>query len=105
MSRYTTRVQVVFDSKMFKLFYIKKEIWIWKTNNDIEEFKFSIIDLHCRSCRGVASWTDPEKQDGDRCRRTVFMNTAMSLLAAIDAATGLPCPGFGNNVSRCLHEY
>ncbi|PKQ04318.1 MAG: pyrroloquinoline quinone-dependent dehydrogenase, partial [Alphaproteobacteria bacterium HGW-Alphaproteobacteria-12] len=48
-------------------------------------------------CRGVASWTDEGAAPGDPCATRVFMGTADSRLIALDAASGVPCPGFGTN--------
>jgi len=45
--------------------------------------------------RGVSLWTDSTKAaDGD-CRRRVFVGTIDARLFALDAATGRPCPDFG----------
>lgn len=46
-------------------------------------------------CRGVASWMDEGAAPGDACAMRVFMGTADSRLIALDAATGMPCAGFG----------
>jgi quinoprotein glucose dehydrogenase len=45
--------------------------------------------------RGVSLWTDPQTNDGEACRRRVFVATIDARLIALDAATGLPCDGFG----------
>ncbi|MGH0031094.1 MAG: pyrroloquinoline quinone-dependent dehydrogenase [Myxococcota bacterium] len=46
-------------------------------------------------CRGVSTWLDASAQEGSRCRRTLFTGTNDARLFALDAATGIPCPGFG----------
>ncbi len=46
-------------------------------------------------CRGVATWLDPDREEGDVCRRRVLTNTVDARLIALDAATGRPCPDFG----------
>lgn len=60
--------------------------------------------MHCqlyfsRTCRGVATWSDNTKIDGDECRKRVFMATTSGLLVSIDAATGKLCLEFGENVN------
>ncbi len=47
-------------------------------------------------CRGVEAWTDPQRADGQACRRTLFTATNDGRLIALDGATGRPCAGFGN---------
>ncbi|MEN8160304.1 MAG: PQQ-binding-like beta-propeller repeat protein, partial [Myxococcota bacterium] len=47
------------------------------------------------TCRGVETWLDPERATGDVCRRRIFTNTLDARLIALDAATGKPCPDFG----------
>jgi quinoprotein glucose dehydrogenase len=47
------------------------------------------------ACRGVAYW-DRESREGV-CARRIFLGTADSRLIALDAATGRPCRGFGEN--------
>jgi quinoprotein glucose dehydrogenase len=49
------------------------------------------------TCRGVETWLDPERAAGDVCRRRIFTNTLDARLIALDAATGKPCPDFGND--------
>ncbi len=46
-------------------------------------------------CRGVSSWLDPERGDGEVCRRRIFTGTNDARLIALDAATGRPCGDFG----------
>jgi quinoprotein glucose dehydrogenase len=58
------------------------------------------IDLHAPYSeglvnRGVALWTDPDKTEGDTCRRQIFLATIDARLFALDAATGPPCADFG----------
>ncbi|MCH6552398.1 MAG: PQQ-binding-like beta-propeller repeat protein, partial [Planctomycetes bacterium] len=47
-------------------------------------------------CRGVSTWRDRERSPGDVCARRIFTATNDARLIALDAATGLPCPDFGN---------
>ena len=54
----------------------------------------------CRTCRGLATWVDPRKQDGAPCRRYVYMGTLAARLVAVDAATGEFCTEFGDGVGQ-----
>jgi quinoprotein glucose dehydrogenase len=46
--------------------------------------------------RGVAHWRDAAAADG-ACARRLFLGTLDARLIALDAATGRPCAGFGEN--------
>jgi quinoprotein glucose dehydrogenase len=46
--------------------------------------------------RGVEAWEDPEGDEGDLCRGRIFFATLDARLLALDAETGEPCPGFGD---------
>ena len=46
-------------------------------------------------CRGVAYWRDPAAQGV--CASRIYMGTNDARLVAIDARTGRPCTGFGDN--------
>lgn len=56
--------------------------------------------------RGVATWLDPNmhEQPGGLCRRRIFEATLDALLVALDAATGIPCPDFGENGQVSLRQ-
>jgi quinoprotein glucose dehydrogenase len=47
------------------------------------------------ACRGVSSWIDGTAPAGGECRRRIYLATTDARLFALDAATGRPCPGFG----------
>ncbi len=47
-------------------------------------------------CRGVASWRDPDAAAGAPCESRIFSATNDGRLLALDAASGRPCPGFGD---------
>lgn len=49
------------------------------------------------TCRGVSVWTDIAMEPGAICATRLFMGTVDSRLIALDAASGAPCPGFGDN--------
>ncbi|MET4291983.1 quinoprotein glucose dehydrogenase [Bradyrhizobium sp. LB12.1] len=48
-------------------------------------------------CRGVTYWIDDEAPVDATCRSRIFMGTNDVRLIALDAKTGIPCAGFGNN--------
>jgi len=47
------------------------------------------------TCRGLATWVDPQRKPFEACRRTLFEATQDGRLVAVDGATGQPCSGFG----------
>jgi quinoprotein glucose dehydrogenase len=47
------------------------------------------------TCRGLATWVDPERLPGQVCRRSLYEATQDGRLIAVDAAIGRPCPTFG----------
>jgi quinoprotein glucose dehydrogenase len=47
------------------------------------------------TCRGLATWVDPQRQTGEACRRTIYEAVLDGRLVAVDGATGQPCTGFG----------
>jgi quinoprotein glucose dehydrogenase len=49
------------------------------------------------TCRGVATWVDPERQPGELCRRIIYTATQDGRLIAADGATGRRCPAFGGD--------
>jgi len=49
------------------------------------------------TCRGLATWVDPERQPGEACHRRIYEAVLDGRLVAVDAATGQPCAGFGAN--------
>ena len=49
------------------------------------------------TCRGVSHWQDDEAEAGSHCASRLFMGAVNSLLIALDASTGTPCPGFGDD--------
>ena len=48
-----------------------------------------------RASRGVATWLDTDRAEGDSCVRRIFIGTLDARLIGIDAATGTPCADFG----------
>lgn len=53
-------------------------------------------------CRGVAWWHGPERKMG-ACAERVFVATNDRRLIALDASTGRPCAGFGNNGTVAIY--
>jgi quinoprotein glucose dehydrogenase len=49
------------------------------------------------SCRGVAYHAQPALPEQQACRERVIEATLDARLIAVDASTGVPCAGFGNN--------
>jgi len=56
--------------------------------------------------RGVATWLDGTRtsQNGGACRRRIYEATLDARLIALDAASGVPCPDFGENGEVSLRE-
>src|SRR5262245_19726967 len=53
--------------------------------------------IYTLNCRGVSSWTDARARADEPCARRIFTGTLDARLIALDAATGRPCEGFGDN--------
>jgi quinoprotein glucose dehydrogenase len=51
------------------------------------------------ACRGVVHYRMPEAQPGQICAARIIEGTLDGRLVAVDAATGTPCPGFGEDGS------
>lgn len=49
------------------------------------------------TCRGVSYHEAADPAPGADCPKRIFMPTADARLIALDAGTGRPCPGFGEN--------
>ena len=49
------------------------------------------------NCRGVSYYQVPDAQPGAVCARRIIWGTTDVRLGAVDADTGTPCPGFGQN--------
>jgi quinoprotein glucose dehydrogenase len=56
------------------------------------------------TCRGVTVWTDALSAPSERCSQRVFTGTQDAELIALDARTGAPCPGFGDNGVVALRD-
>ncbi len=47
--------------------------------------------------RGVSTWLDTSRGDGEPCRRRIFVAPIDARLIALDARSGSPCVDFGSN--------
>ena len=67
-----------------------KERWVFDPQIDLKRG----YDNQLNS-RGVSTWLDPQRKDGQPCRRRILLGTNDSRLIALDAATGKRCEDFG----------
>ncbi|MCE7982501.1 MAG: pyrroloquinoline quinone-dependent dehydrogenase [Caldilinea sp. CFX5] len=66
------------------------EIWAYDPGIDRTVHRAEIAS------RGVTAWLDTQRGEGETCRRRIFLGTLDARLIALDAASGKPCPDFGN---------
>lgn len=65
-----------------------RQLWRWDAKLDLKlDRNEGFVS------RGVAYWEDIRAQGA--CHRRIFFGTVDARLVALDATTGLPCPGFG----------
>lgn len=67
-----------------------KERWVYDPKIDLQRGYHNQLNS-----RGVSTWLDPQRKDGQACRRRILMGTNDARLIALDAATGKPCGDFG----------
>ncbi|MGH0032863.1 MAG: PQQ-binding-like beta-propeller repeat protein [Myxococcota bacterium] len=67
-----------------------EERWAWDPGVDRR-------GMYLLNCRGVSSWLDERAPEGAVCRRRILTGTLDARLVALDARTGTPCQGFGEN--------
>lgn len=60
--------------------------------------------LYLLNCRGVSAWTDSRARPEAFCSTRIFTGTIDGRLIALDAATGRPCPDFGEGGTVDLTE-
>jgi len=65
-----------------------QELWAHDAKADYE-------GTYLLNCRGVAYWEDPRSPD--ECPKRVFVGTLDGRLISLDARSGKPCNGFGND--------
>ena len=76
-----------------------KQLWVFDPMIDVAAgYGDGLIN------RGVATWLDPTRAKGKRCRRRIFEATLDARLIALDAATGDPCLDFGNRGQISLRD-
>lgn len=54
--------------------------------------------------RGVSTWVDPRAATGATCKRRIYASTIDARIIALDAKTGAPCRGFGENGTVSLRR-
>jgi quinoprotein glucose dehydrogenase len=62
----------------------------WRYDPGVDATRYYIVN-----CRGVSHWLDTAAPERSFCRRRILFGTLDARLIALDAASGLPCPGFG----------
>ena len=67
---------------------------LWRYDPGVDASRFYVVN-----CRGVSSWLDEAAPERSFCRRRVVFGTLDARLIALDAASGVPCPGFGTGGS------
>lgn len=68
-----------------------EERWLFDPEIDLRPFAGRF------NCRGVTYWRDPEAGEADPCAHRLILATNDRRLAAVDARSGEPCEGFGEN--------
>jgi len=66
------------------------ERWTFDPDVSFSSFGHSFV-----KCRGVSSYLDPGKAEGDNCRRRIIWGTADLRVFALDARSGQRCADFG----------
>ncbi len=68
------------------------ERWTYDPGVDLEQsYSEDLIS------RGVSTWLDVAAEDGDACRRRLYLATIDARLIALDGDNGEPCAEFGND--------
>ncbi|KQY19800.1 glucose/quinate/shikimate family membrane-bound PQQ-dependent dehydrogenase [Rhizobium sp. Root482] len=75
-----------------------KEKWKFDSNSGMNP------DRQHQTCRGVAYYADPAATVGSPCAERVYLPTSDARLIALDAATGLVCPGFADKGTLRLEQ-
>ena len=68
-----------------------EERWLFDPEIDLRPFAGRF------NCRGVTHWRDPEAGEADACAHRLILATNDRRLVAVDARSGKPCEGFGEN--------
>lgn len=75
-----------------------KEIWRFDPEVSTDAIPYGA------TCRGMAWFEVPGATDGDLCATRLLWGTLDARLLAVDAATGAPCPGFGQDGAVDLNQ-
>ena len=67
-----------------------REIWRFDARLDPE------MNFSAATSRGVSWWADEAAAPDAPCATRIFLGTLDGRLIALDARTGVPCPGFGD---------
>ena len=67
---------------------------LWRYDPGVDATRYYIVN-----CRGVSHWLDAAAPERAFCRRRILFGTLDARLIALDAASGVPCPGFGEGGS------
>ncbi|MGH6904090.1 MAG: pyrroloquinoline quinone-dependent dehydrogenase [Geminicoccaceae bacterium] len=78
-----------------------REIWRFDARLDPE------MNFSAATSRGVSWWADEAAAPDAPCATRIFLGTLDGRLSALDARTGVPCPGFGDDgqvdLTRGIH--
>ncbi len=66
----------------------------WRYDPGVDASRFYVVN-----CRGVSHWRDEKAPPRSFCGRRILLATLDARLIALDAASGVPCPGFGTGGS------
>jgi len=59
--------------------------------------KVDLTGVYSPLCRGVSYWEDKQAAPESACSKRIYAGTLDARLIALDATTGKPCEGFGEN--------
>lgn len=69
-----------------------QERWIFDAGLDVTDTQHTMV-----TSRGLSFWTDPEADPAETCARRVVFASYDARLFTLDAETGAPCAGFGDD--------
>jgi quinoprotein glucose dehydrogenase len=64
---------------------------LWRYDPGVDASRFYVVN-----CRGVSHWRDEAAPARSFCRSRILLATLDARLVALDAGSGVPCPGFGS---------
>ena len=74
------------------------ELWTFDPHLDLS------IDYSEIAARGLSTWLDPQRAEGDPCRRSIYVADRAARIHAVDARTGALCDEFGDGGHLSLAE-